>query len=386
MKIAFAGTRGVPALYSGFETAATEICTRLVERGHDVTVYCRNGYGDESEPEYKGVKKKYLPRINLKVADTLSHTFYSLLHAFVHPPDVLLVMNGANGPLCVIPRLRGTPFAINVDGLEWKRAKWPWIGQRYFYFASWCCTKIAPAVIADSVGIQNFYRKQWNADTYYASYGAYCEASVNPAVLADYGLEKRNYYLVVARLEPENNTDLIVRAFEKLKTDKKLAIVGGTNYKSAFIENLKAQTKDERVVFLGGIYEQDRLTEVMCNSYAYVHGHMVGGTNPVLLKALGCNTCILYADVEFNAEVVRQAGIPFPLDVEGAARVFQNIEDDPAGAERYRALGHSRINEAYTWEIATDAYEALCYDLAGITPSPRKAAPYSETTEWTEKS
>jgi glycosyltransferase involved in cell wall biosynthesis len=364
MRIAMVGSRGVPALYSGFETAVTEIGVRLVERGHDVVVYCRKGYGDESEPEYKGIRKVYLPRLNMKVADTLSHTFLSFCHLVAHPPDVIVVVNPANGPLCLIPRLRGTPFGVNVDGLEWKRAKWPWVGQRYFYFASWFCTKVAPAIIADSRGIQDFYRERWGCDAYYASYGGYIETSQDPALLDEFGLRPDDYFLVVARLEPENNTALIVKAFEQVNTDKQLVIVGGTNYKSRYVADLKANTRDERVRFLGGVYEQEKLTEIMCNSYAYVHGHMVGGTNPVLLKALGCGACVLYADVNFNREVVADAGLPFPLDVAGAARVFQEVVDQPGARADYRARAPERIREAYTWDMVTDAYEELCRRLA----------------------
>lgn len=360
MRIGFTGVRGVPALYSGFETAATEICMRLAERGHDVTVYCRNGYGDESEPEYKGIKKKYLPRIHVKVADTLSHTFFALVHMFFKPPDVVLVMNPANGPLLLIPRLRGTPVAVNVDGLEWKRTKWPKVGRAYYYFASWLCTKIATTVIADSQGMQDFYKERWNCDTYYASYGAYLEKSTRRELLGEYGLEKDDYFVVVARLEPENNTDLIVTAFEKVATDKKLIIVGGTNFKSAYLDHLKAHTKDKRVRFLGGIYDQEHLTEIMCNSFAYVHGHMVGGTNPVLLKALGCGTCVLYIDVDFNAGVVAGAGIPFPMDADGATAVFQDLVDNPDKVHKYRELAPDRIRDDYTWDMVADAYENLC--------------------------
>lgn len=360
MRIAFTGVRGVPALYSGFETAATEICMRLADRGHDVTVYCRRGYGDESEPMYKGIKKKYLPRIHIKVADTLSHTFLALVHLFFNPPDVVLVMNPANGPLLLIPRLRGTPVAINVDGLEWKRAKWPKVGRAYYYFASWLCTRIATTVIADSRRMQKFYKERWNCDTYYASYGAYIEKSTKPELLEEYGLEKDGYFVVVARLEPENNTDLIIEAFKGVVTDKKLVIIGGTNFKSAYLDNLKANTEDEKVRFLGGIYDQERLTEIMCNSFAYVHGHMVGGTNPVLLKALGCCACVLYIDVDFNAEVVAGAGIPFPMDVSGATAVFQDIVDNPDKVHAYRELAPGRIRDDYTWDIVADSYEKLC--------------------------
>lgn len=363
MRIAMAGGRGVPALYSGFETAMTEIGVRLVARGHDVTVYCRKGYGDESDATYEGIKKVYLPRLNMKVADTLSHTFIAFLHAAIHAPDVLIVMNPANGPLCVIPRLRGIPFGINVDGLEWKRGKWPWIGQRYFYFASWFCTKIAPAVIADSRGIQRFYKEQWDCDSWFAAYGGYVETSTQPEALSKYQLEQDEYFLVVARLEPENNTALIVRAFEKVDTDKKLVIVGGTNFKSRYLEELKASVTDPRITFTGGIYDQDRLREIMCNCFAYVHGHMVGGTNPVLLRALGCGACVLYADVDFNAEVCGDAGIPFPLEVDGATRVFQDLVDHPDQTAAYRVMAPDRIREEYTWDMVTDRYEELCRRL-----------------------
>ena len=364
MRVAFVGLRGVPALYGGFETAVTEIGMRLVERGHEVIVYCRKGYGDESEPTYKGIEKKYLPQINLKVAGTLSHTFFSLVHLFFRPSDVIIVMNPANGPLCIIPRVRGTPFGINVDGLEWKRGKWPPIGQKYFWFASWFCTKIAPAVIADSHAIQEFYKKTWNAETYYASYGAYIEQSTDPQLLEEYGLVRDDYFVVVARLEPENNTDLIIKAFEGVKTVKKLVIIGGTNYKSIFVENLK-KTRDERVLFLGTIYDQKRLTEIMCNCFAYVHGHMVGGTNPVLLKALGCRSCVLFLDVPFNTEVVQDAGIPYAKTVAGLRGEMQALVDNPERVHQYRRLAPERIRQEYTWNHIADRYEELCYKLHG---------------------
>lgn len=364
MRIAIAGCRGVPALYSGFETAATEIGARLVDRGHEVRVYCRRGYGDESEPTHRGIHKIYVPQLDIKIAETVSHTLASLLHAVAHPPDVLLVMNPANGPLLPIARLRGIPVAINVDGLEWRRGKWSALGRRYLYWASWISTKTASAVIVDSKAIQEIYAKRWHASSYYASYGADLETPTDPELVREYGLVPDGYFLVVARLEPENNTDLIIEAFRRTRTDKQLAIVGGTVYPSRYVRRLESTTDDPRIQFLGPIYDDPRrLTELMCQSFAYVHGHMVGGTNPVLLKALGCRTRILTADVPFNREVVGDAGIAFPLDVEGARAVFQSVVDDPRAADRCRARTRDRIADAYTWEMATDRYEQLCQRL-----------------------
>jgi glycosyltransferase involved in cell wall biosynthesis len=365
VRIAVVGTRGVPALYGGFETAVEEISKRLVERGHEVTVYCRPGYGDDTTPTYLGIQKRYLPRLHLKTAETLSHTLFAFLDLLFREPDVILVTNPGNGPLCLIPRLRGTPFAINVGGLEWTRSKWSRLGRAYIRWAAWFTTKIAPAVIADSRGIQEFYRTTWGRETYYASYGAYPEHSTRPELLARYGLEKNGYLLVVARLQPDNNTELVIRAFQEVATEKELIIVGEANYGEAYVRRLQELARDRRIRFLGGIYDQALLTEIMCNCFAYVHGHMAGGTNPVLLKALGCGACILYLDTgyRFNTEVVGDHGIPFPLSVEGLRRVIQDLLDNPERADHYRRIARERIGEAYNWDLVADQYESLFQSL-----------------------
>lgn len=363
MRIAWVGGRGVPALYGGFETAVSEIGARLVERGHEVDVYCRRGYGAEDDDTYRGMRKIFLPRIPVRTIETLSHTLLSMMHAMANPPDVLLVVNPANGPLCILPRLRRIPFAVNVDGLDWERGKWPWIGRRYIYFASWACTRIAPVLIADSHAIQQFYRDRWGADPHYASYGAYEVYSTNQQLLEAYDLTPDDYFVVLARLERENNTDLILKAFERVKTDKELVVVGGSQYEDDYQRELKAFERDPRIRFLGPVYDWAKLSEILCNAYAYVHGHSVGGTNPALLKALGCGAAAVHLDVPFNREVVDGAGLAFPHDATGAAEVLQRVADDPALVEDLRSRARPRIREAYTWERATDDYERLCQAL-----------------------
>ncbi|MBU1863438.1 MAG: DUF1972 domain-containing protein [Candidatus Omnitrophica bacterium] len=367
MKIAMAGIRGIPALYSGFETAATEIGVRLVKHGHEVVVYCRKGYGNEEEGSYQGIKKIYLPRLNYKFIDTLTHTFFTFLHLIGNRVDVLLIFNPANGPLCIIPRLLGIPFAINVDGLEWKRTKWPKIGQWYFYFAAWFCTKIASIIIADSQGIQNFYKKTFKRESHFIAYGADVKTSKSPERLQKYNLKKDNYFLVITRLDAENNTDLIIRAFRNVRTDKQLVIVGDMNYKSNYVSQLKNNGADHRVVFLGGIYNQDDLNEIICNCFAYIHGHMVGGTNPVLLQALGCGACVLFVDVIFNSSIVGNAGVPFQNNIDDLQTKLQNLINEQNRVHECKKLAPTCLTEQYTWDYVTDQYEKLCTTLT--TPS-----------------
>ncbi|MCD6288431.1 MAG: DUF1972 domain-containing protein [Candidatus Hydrogenedentes bacterium] len=364
MRIAFTGVRGVPDLYSGSETAVTGIATRLVEKGHDVTVYCRKGYGDESEPTYKGIKKIYMPRIETKQLDTLSHTLFSLIHLFFHPVDVVIVFNAGNGPFCIIPRLRGIKVICNTDGIEWNRKKWGFIAKQYWKFATWCCMKLAHGIVADSRKLQELYKKWFNRDSTYIAYGAYLENSVNPEILEEYGLEPNEYFFVGSRLEPENNADIIVKAFEQVKTDKKLVIAGTANYKSKFIQELH-KTQDPRIIFTGGIYTPGHIKELHCGCFAYVHGNEVGGTNPALLKALGYSNCVLYLDAghRFNTEVVGDAGIPYPKDVDGLRRQMQDLVDNPEKVLTYRKRAPERIKEAYTWDLVADRYEELCIRL-----------------------
>lgn len=364
MKIAFIGSRGIPALYGGFETATEEIGARLAARGHEVTVYCRPGNGDRDEAVYRGMRKRYVPCLKKKSLETLSHTFVALVHAVVQDYDVLIIMNPANGPLCIIPRLFGKPFALHVDGLDWERSRWPWIGQKYIRFGAWCSTKLAPALIADSHGIEAYYRKHWNRETVYASYGADVKASHDPGLLDQYGLKAREYFLVVARLEPENNTDFIVRTYEELDVTIPLVVVGDTNYENDYIRSLREKAGD-RVQFLGGIYDGDVLESLLHHSLLYVHGHSVGGTNPVLLQAMACSCAIAYLDVSFNREVAGEAGLPFSLEDGGLAEELLKAAELSASVEELRENACARVQTEYTWDGATDSYEALCMSLYG---------------------
>lgn len=364
MRISFVGTRGIPVRYGGFETAVEEISTRLVARGHEATVYCRHDGSDSStETSYKGVRRVSLPSLPLRAAETLSHTLLSLLHVlFVRPADVVLVFNPANGPLCWLLKIARKPFAINVDGLEWKRAKWSAWGQRYLRLAAGVSARIAPVIIADSHGIQDYYREHFERDSTFVPYGAYEESSRDPGLLKEFQLTAGDYFLIVARLEPENNTELIVRAFEGVETEKKLVIVGGVSYQSEYVEKLKSLSS-QRVVFLGGIYDQIKLTEIVCNCFAYVHGHEVGGTNPILLKALGCGCCVLYLDNAFNREVVGPAGLGFEKDVEALRARLQELAADPSSASEYRKLSRVRIQGRYDWDRVADGYENIALEL-----------------------
>jgi len=358
------GSRGIPHTYSGYEAFIGEVGPRLVERGHEVIVYCRRSLFRERPKTYKGVRLVYLPGIETKTMGTLTHTLVSMGDVLLRSVDVIFVVNVVNAFHCILPRLLQKNVAINVDGLDWKRGKWGRLAKTYFYWNAKWAGRICPkGVVTDAQEMRRIYLEEFGTASVSIAYGANIEKTKTPEVLKQYGLEPFGYYLVASRLVPENNADLIVRAFEKVKTPRLLAIAGSANYRSAFVDRLKA-TKDTRVKFLGHVGNAEHVKELHCNAYAYVHGHSLGGTNPALLKALGCGNCVLALGTAFNREVLQGYGILFKADPVDLTDKMQQVEDHPEIAARYRLRAPERIREAYTWEAITDQYEELFLQLA----------------------
>lgn len=368
MKIAMVGTRGVPARYGGFETCVEEVGRRLVERGHEVVVYCRTPLADGtgSAPvlptEHLGMQLVQLPAVRHKVLETLSHTGLSAAHAFVHRPDVALVFNAANSVFLPAFRAAGIPVATHVDGLEWRRAKWGGAGRSFYRKAESLAVRWSDALIADADGISDYYRDEFDADTVRIAYGApIIDASeIGHAGIAELGLAPQGYHLVVARFEPENHVDVIVDGYVRSSADKPLVVVGSAPYSDQYTARVRA-LGDDRVRFLGGVWDQNLLDQLYANSATYLHGHSVGGTNPSLLRAIGAAAPSICFDVEFNREVTRAAGRYFanPDDV---ARAVEAAEADPAATAARGRAGQARARD-YDWDDVAGRYEQLCAEL-----------------------
>jgi len=364
LRIAMLGARGIPHTYSGYEVFFRELAPRLVERGHEVLVYCRSSLFPNKPRYYKGARLIYLPSIETKNLSTPTHTAVSMLDVLFRGVDVIFVVNVANAILCGLPRLMGKTVVLNVDGVEWRRSKWNGLGRRYFHWNARIAGKICPkGIVTDAVEMQRIYLDEFGTRSVCIAYGDSVEKSTNPDVVRQYGLEPHQYYLILSRMVPENNADLIVREFEKFRSDRLLAIAGDANYRSSFVDALK-RTRDPRVRFLGHIGNSEHVKELHCNCYGYIHGHSVGGTNPSLLKALACGNLIFALDTPFNREVVEDYGIIFEPGQGDLASKLQIFEDDEKRAEQLRQRAPERIQERYTWDRITDQYEDLFGRLA----------------------
>lgn len=360
MKIAIIGSRGYPYVYSGYETFVSELSSRLVKKGHSITVYCHKGLFKEHPSVVNGVHLMYLPAIETKSISQLSHSLLSTLHSVFRSYDVLLYVNSANGPFGLITTIARKRTAINVDGLEWLRPKWKGLGAKYFYFSSWLSTKLFDVVIADSDRMADIYRKEFNSGSTTIAYGANAAFSTDPELIGKFGLKKNDYYLIVGRLIPDNNADIIVRGFERSRSKKKLVVVGDVPYRDSYAEGIK-RTSDPRIMFVGYVNDPNMLRELYCNSFAYFHGHEFGGTNPTLLKALAYGCGIIALDTVFSREVLLDGkhGIFFQKNEEAVASAVNEAEDNPSRIEALRLTSRERISSHYTWEKIACQYEEL---------------------------
>ncbi|MBX2989885.1 MAG: glycosyltransferase [Bacteroidetes bacterium] len=360
MRIAIVGTRGYPYVYSGYETFVAELAPRLVQNGHCVTVYCHRGLFRERPPAVNGVNLCYIPAIEHKVLSQFTHSLLSTLHVVFHRFDAILYVNSANGPFGLLTKLVRKKTAINVDGLEWLRPKWKGLGAKYFRIASYLATKWFDVIISDSDEMAEIYRKEFAAPSVTIAYGANIAHSSHFELIQQFGLTKQEYYLIVGRLIPDNNADLVVRAFEKSATKKSLVILGDVPYKDSYAESIR-KTKDTRVVFPGYIKDGNVLRELYCNSFVYIHGHEFGGTNPALLKALAYGCCVLALDTPFNREVLanEKHGIFFAKNEQSLRDGLSLVESNVSLVEKKRLHARERILEKYTWELITSQYENL---------------------------
>ena len=362
MRIAIVGTRGIPANYGGFETFAEKLSIRLVASGHEVTVYGRSHFIKTKEKEYKGVRLIVLPTINHKYLDTPVHTFLAMLHVMFTRTDMVLFCNAANSFLTLWPRLTGKKVTLNVDGLEWKRAKWNRFGQAVYRLSEMLAVCLPDWIVTDARDIQKYYLKKFRKQSTYIPYGTPIGGLKSSDVLNRFGLKKRDYILYVSRLEPENNAHAVIRAYEKVKTRMPLVIVGDAPYSSDYIAALK-NTRDPRVLFTGYIFGKG-YREFQSHAYFYIQATEVGGTHPALVEAMGHGNCILANDVPEHREVLEDTGLYFTVgNMDEFTRKIQYLIDHPSIVKKHRDLTLRKAKEEYDWGQITSSYESLFYKM-----------------------
>lgn len=369
LKVAIIGSRGIPAKYGGFETFVDEISKRLVDKGYEIYVSCEGGTKPKIS-KYNGVNLFYFPlKPFYRVIYETIYDVYSLIKSSFICDHIYILGFGA-GFFFFIPKILRKKLLVNVDGIEWRRDKYSKVEKLILYLSEKFAIYFSDIIIADSVEIKKYIKSRYGKNAVYISYGVEQPPSElwNPHKLKEISgvnsftsLEKNNYYLVVARLEPENNIHIIVEGFLLSNTTKKLVIVGNflsRKYELSINKLIKDLNGNDRIIFTKGIYKKDLLNMLRENCFTYIHGHSAGGTNPSLLEAMITKNIIVAHDNEFNREVGRSTILNFkePFDLKIC---IENIENNYSSYLRLKDDAYKRVLTHYSWENVAIQYYNL---------------------------
>jgi glycosyltransferase involved in cell wall biosynthesis len=358
--VAIIGIRGLPPRYGGGETASDELGRRLVERGHDVVVYCRlHNHAAPRPTTWNGMRLVHLPSLHTKNLDTPTHIVLCALHLVFRERAKVVLLSGV-GTSFIIPWLRlfGRKSVMWADGQDWKRGKWGRVARAFLKWSAEFTCRVSNGIVTDTTIAHRFYREQLRRETTYIPYGANIERVEGDQALREHGVEPGRYLLFVGRLIPEKGVHYLIEAFEGLRTDLKLVIVGDSPYTPDYVHRLRS-TRDPRIVFTGYLFG-DGFKQLMKNCRIYVQPSDVEGTSPVLLTAMGYGRPVVVNGIAENRATIGDAGIAFePGDVEQLRSVLAELVDDPHRLEELGRRSEHRVRTHYSWERITDEFEDL---------------------------
>lgn len=352
------GIRGLPAAHGGFETFAEYLALHLVRHGWKVIVYCQEeGNGDAYVDTWEGVELVHIPVRGSGSKSTVIFDWLTILHASKHD-DLCLTLGYNTAVFCALLRLKGVANIINMDGIEWSRAKWGLLAKAWFWINEWAGCWFGNHLVADHPEIKSHLSSRVSPGKITTiPYGAEKLAHGDHAVLAMYGLSARKYLTLIARPEPENSILDVVRGFSLQTRGMRLAVLGRYDEANAYHRSVKEAAGPE-VVFLGPIYEKKVVQALRFHSFAYVHGHQVGGTNPSLVEALGAGNAVIAHDNRFNRWVAGE-GAKYFCDAESFSKVLEGLSLQSSDVESMRKASIGRFEQGLTWESVLEQYRSL---------------------------
>lgn len=374
--VAIIGTRGYPSYYGGFETAVRKLAPYLVEHGWEVSVYSREGAVKASDPDLDPrVNVIYTRGLEKRSLSTLSYGFTATRDAVRRDVDVALVMNVANG--FFLPKLKGAgiPTLVNVDGIEWVRAKWGVLAKRMFKRGAALTARFGDELVYDAREIARFWKEEFGRDGVFIPYGgdSVGDLPVEP------GYTSGEYALIVARFVPENTVPEFLEAARDISRTHKVIFVGSSGYGGELDEHVRELSNtNSNVAWVGHVADDKRLFALWQHAGAYFHGHSVGGTNPALVQAMAAGAPIVARDTVYNREVLSDRAHFTEPSPDAIASAMRAMLDSPAEQEAARALSRARAQAEYTWEKVCSRYEA---SLRALLPHPERRGRSARTSD-----
>lgn len=362
MKIAILGTRGIPNKYGGFEQFAEYLSVGLVEKGHAVTVY-NPKFHDYQDSTFKGVEIIHVksPEDKLGAAANFIFDYLCLKDALKKDFDIILECGYQSASISYFfTPIHKSKIVTNMDGLEWKRAKWSKpVKALTKLFEKWGVKK-SHHLVSDNEGIRTYFKKQYGVESSMIPYGANLFSNPDTECLTEYNVQANAYYLVIARLEPENNIEPVLDGYTESTSSTPFLVVG--NHETDYGRYLKQKYEHTEIQFLGGIYNADTINNLRYFSKAYFHGHSVGGTNPSLLEAMACSCLIVAHDNPFNKSVLGENARYFG-DKKEVAKIIDNLPSLQQKKSDFVRQNLKLIETTYSWTTIVNQYEALFLKL-----------------------
>ena len=358
MKIAILGTRGIPNNYGGFEQLAEYLSLGLVEKGHEVYVYSSSKH-EYQESTWKGVHILHQadPEKKIGTVGQFIYDFNCILDSRKRKFDCILNLGYTSSSVWMRLFPKRTRIITNMDGLEWKRTKYSKKVQRFLMMAEKWAVKRSNALVADSLAIQQYLKEKYSVPSHFIAYGAHLFEHPDPGALTPYGLSPFQYNMLIARMEPENNIEMILDGVCRSSTTLPFYVVGNPGNKFGLY--LQEKYKNEkRIVFAGPIYGIEAVNNLRYYCNLYFHGHSVGGTNPSLLEAMACHTLIAAHGNEFNRSVLGKDAVYFANAQEVADLLVSTDKQSPL-CQNYTRANFEKIRNEYSWNKIVCAYEEV---------------------------
>lgn len=354
MKIAILGTRGIPNAYGGFEQCAEKIALNFVKNGHEVNVYNTLEHPYKMD-EWNGVRISRvasLSKFNI-LPNTFQYDFATLKDAIYNDFDIILQLGYAPSALFYfLNNNKKSRIVTNMAGMEWKRSKWNFFAKKIIRFCKKLAVKNSDCLISDNPGIKNYYKKTYSKESIYIPYGAEIFRNSDISILNKFNVVSYEYFVLLARFQPDNNLEIILDGYEASKSKLPFIVIGG--HQNKYGNYLKRKyINNEKIRFVGGIYDYNIVSNLRCFCRLYFHGHSCGGTNPSLLEAMASNSYIVSHDNIFNRSILEENAFYFK-NSKDVTKIITNYSC--MNREKFCLNNKKKIVSEFNWETVSESY------------------------------